>query len=802
MNHISKIVFYVTDTVERHCIESNTNTFVQLGEEGKKTIIDLLRNSTSASERRCLEKLWDSNTGVATNNVISILDGFGRLGFTEHIFMYRQLAILRGEWFTDSENERLFNESILKMKNWRNDKRGHSKLIESVREDDFNEFLRASRCVSGLIALKLDEQTIEDVQSKTPSNMPEPEYSRSGGKFIGRHKERTNLKQRLRANYVVCVNGRGGLGKTALAQSVISDFIADGDEFDYIVWYSSKTDIMTSDGKQGLRQYDSGYHRFLTNCLRVVDGEDSGADSLDDMDFVIEYLKEAIKSNDKVLFVIDNYETLEDVSGESDYQKFARILEQEDELPFDCKAKWLITSRNVLPFGPNITLERLEDSAAHAFLMQCVRSTDRFPEHFAKKLGNKGYRTTWLKRLYNYPLFIKLFCGWLAKGADIDSVLNASKDMLELEEFCFRNTIDILDENGSSHERGILGLILAANKKGLFDLTKSECRDALELTVEEFDDARTSLMNLSVVQLNENLGLEIAPAMSGYIQRHLKYDGLPISKIEAAIKKLINKRRVEPKSYSVIQGPDYLTELDSALRLWSQLKSPVSRGHSRGFLDFSRSAFKNQLQLNSLLLNEQLEEEKIVTALGKAVSEIEGGYGYWNFNKDVWGRILKIVPPTEVYEYGKALVKNFSELEEPKLNLLVQESYLLRIEGCIEIDLGSVLNRILQMKRVYSHSFNILFWKRSCIRIFKNIASAGSSLNYEHKELVSEIFGYLNGINVVSTDFEWSTELNNYFSRETPQVWSDWLMHCENVAHDQNDFDLYHRWSQLLKMNR
>ena len=54
--------------------------------------------------------------------------------------------------------------------------------------------------------------------------------------------------------------------------------------------------------------------------------------------------------------------------------------------------RWLVTSRNAIPYGKSITLEKLNDKDAANLLQQTVRNTDNFPPKYRKSLQRKKTR--------------------------------------------------------------------------------------------------------------------------------------------------------------------------------------------------------------------------------------------------------------------------------------------------------------------------------------------------------------------------------------------------------------------------
>ena len=135
-------------------------------------------------------------------------------------------------------------------------------------------------------------------------NLPPPEFDDTG--FIGRRKERRQLKKLLESNHsVVTVVGAGGVGKTALALRVCHDILDDPESnLERIVWVSLKTQYLTSDGIKTINNAVDTTDALVDQLLSAI-SIPRDTEAKPTWDRVLEQMRA-----NKILLVIDNLETL------------------------------------------------------------------------------------------------------------------------------------------------------------------------------------------------------------------------------------------------------------------------------------------------------------------------------------------------------------------------------------------------------------------------------------------------------------------------------------------------------------
>ncbi len=307
--------------------------------------------------------------------------------------------------------------------------------------------------------------------SRIPNNLPSAEFADTG--FIGRRKEREDLKKRIKSHNVITVVGAGGEGKTALALRVCQDILDDSTfELDKIVWVSLKMQRLTADGIREINDAVNTTDRlvsYLNSEISVpsISGASRGWDK------VLEYVEK-----NKTLLVIDNLETL----GQE-------ILDLAVGIP--SQSKLLLTSR--IGLGqielrydmPPLSLKDAVDlmrnlGVVHSAIIKTA------PE---QKL--KGY----CEKLHRNPLLIKWFVQAVGKGITPKAVLSHS-DFNSALRFCWENVYDQL----SSNSRRIISILLAAKR----DLSGAQIQEIMGINNLTLVQAIRELQQSNIVEWNNN----------------------------------------------------------------------------------------------------------------------------------------------------------------------------------------------------------------------------------------------------------------------------------------------------------
>jgi tetratricopeptide (TPR) repeat protein len=231
-----------------------------------------------------------------------------------------------------------------------------------------------------------------------PSNLP------PRGGFIGREKEKARVREALASRWpLICIDGIGGIGKTALALEVAVECLqACIDEtatesaltFDGFIWTSAKDrELILSE--------------MLDTIARTLDYPGIAQEPLEEKQ---ELVRERLRSK-RYLLIVDNFETVTDNT----------VLDFLLRLPEPTKA--LITSREQnLPRAWAVSLKGMEQSEALAL----IRTEGRRLGLASLEEGEEKP----LLRLYQstggVPLAIKWAVGQIKqKGQSLDGVLAA-----------------------------------------------------------------------------------------------------------------------------------------------------------------------------------------------------------------------------------------------------------------------------------------------------------------------------------------------------------------------------------------
>ncbi|QXP65716.1 ATP-binding protein [Polaribacter sp. AHE13PA] len=255
--------------------------------------------------------------------------------------------------------------------------------------------------------------------------------------FIGRNEYLDELSNKLNNdnNRIIQIDGIGGIGKTTFVHyftSLLSKNEKYSSNFEFIVWTSSKRNKYTPHGIKLINDFVSNYADLINDIYKFIDNNGLINDeSIDEEDSVIEFL-----TNNRVLLVVDNLETLKD----SDLISF---LEN-----FPKKSKAILTTRETLAdfFMARINLTGFKKEIEFPnFLNSQFKLFSGKTDSFTSLYGES------IDELYNYtkgmPLAGQLITHQLSQGTPITIVLEnlksgeAYKDILS---FCFKGSIDKL----------------------------------------------------------------------------------------------------------------------------------------------------------------------------------------------------------------------------------------------------------------------------------------------------------------------------------------------------------------------
>lgn len=258
--------------------------------------------------------------------------------------------------------------------------------------------------------------------------------------FIGRKEYLVDLNKKLNNsnNRLIQIDGIGGIGKTTFVHYFATKLIENDEfknNFDFIIWTSSKRNRYTPQGIKDLSEFIANYSELLNDIYDFV--SDLGLDENENNDIeeaVIKFLK-----TNKVLLIVDNLETLND-------KDLISFLEH-----FPINSKAILTTRETLGdfYMSRINLNGFEENLEFPeflnsqYKLFCGDENNSFSELYGDSVA----------QLYQYtkgmPLAGQLIAHQLSTGTPIEKVLENLKNGKAYEDilrFCFKGSIDKLSE--------------------------------------------------------------------------------------------------------------------------------------------------------------------------------------------------------------------------------------------------------------------------------------------------------------------------------------------------------------------
>ena len=796
------IVFNLTKEIELKCQDLNLDVLCDLSPEQFESTWSRLSKSGSNSIHRCINEIRDKDNRLVAKPS-NLMKGLGELGFPEHLALYSQLTSEFNS-FSHLKDKGQLDSFTKIVTQWRNTKRAHSKRLENLPSDDFQEFLKAVKPICFELGLHQEyEREVHRYHSKddlihVKNNLPSPEYEQDGGQFFGRIDEKKKIKKSIGTNSVTCISGRGGLGKTALAQSVCSQIVSSTNpEFDFVVWFSNKTDVLDFRGIQSLNDIDSSYLSLLKAILHAIDSEFE----CESEDEIVDALRSFILPKDRMLVILDNFETMEETCSAEDYQKFCSLLDGIVELPFEVDVRWLVTSRNAIPYGKSITLEKLNDTDAANLLLQTVRNTDNFPPKYRKSLENKKTRLDWIHKLHNYPLYIKVVCGWLGQGKSYEQCFGSHKNLTELEEFCYRNTTEYINGPSKLILRSIILLLDRCERGSQSEVGRSECREVLKLDIEDFDDAMTQLLAVCVVNQNENGSVVIAPGMRSYLSRNLVCEEVEKKNIEVAFNRLKKMREVRMEFLTCHSNKNSRSETIKAKKLRNAIKQARPE-HIEGVLhDVKESKYRCQLETLVHAKQGNLTNDNTSRFWTNSIREIENGFGYWTLVYDLWLSTYSFMDLEQRIEIAGFLKTSFPDVIAPKTNLALQVILNETRGGCQDSSkICDSLQVFIDVKESeFNKTFNYRAWHKQCQLALGYLDYNDLPFDEDMSHFAERLLELmLTKATLDESDTQWTLKHHKCLSRYVPEIWEKWLVKGSLFFHDNFDFDQADKWSRVM----
>jgi len=355
-----------------------------------------------------------------------------------------------------------------------------SLISDALGFNYFNLLLEKIKTDPSSIIIKIPTDFIEDYLDRSGilNNLPIPDYEYEGG-FVGRDDDRNKIVQYLNSEKfpVITITGSGGVGKTSLALKVIQDITEKPDNkfFEAIIWLSAKENKLSDLGIEDIEPSLKNYDELLDTIIELFGFNDQmKSDIIEEKEKLVNNI---IDLTSKMLIVIDNLETITD-------QRIINFI-----LDASIKVKFLITSRKGLgQLERRHELRELKSKEA-AYLFRQLAKDKQLPS--LTTLPDETIKS-YVSKVSFYPLAIKWVVGQVARGKDINKIINSiHSSESDISKFCYEQIFGTLN---SSSQKIMFTLSLTDDPT-----TASILQYVVELEENEFEDAIEELILVSLV---------------------------------------------------------------------------------------------------------------------------------------------------------------------------------------------------------------------------------------------------------------------------------------------------------------
>lgn len=348
-------------------------------------------------------------------------------------------------------------------------------------------------------------------ETLTRHNLPNRPYD----EFFGRTKQLEEIRETLieGRTYIASIDGIGGIGKTALTYNFCETVLLPENLFDYLVWVTAKDTVFDTD-KNIIRNIDNDFKNnsvetLINETISVVECQDI---LLESYDYRLSFFEDIVRS-EKIFFVIDNLETLEDKKFFDFIKRFNKLGKNNDYL------KILTTSRKKAKIADHpIKIEGLQIPDALTMLNHLVRNNLRSQVHFIDSSNDKKKKEI-LQKIGCMPLGIEFIVKQMAKGKSLGQVyqelegypsLEGIENKSEVEKkrvmsdillFSFKNMYETLDE-----QHHLVFKIIAALERNIQESEKTYFGLILRMSKLSPDRLEEILINLIENKLIIDLG--------------------------------------------------------------------------------------------------------------------------------------------------------------------------------------------------------------------------------------------------------------------------------------------------------
>lgn len=427
-----------------------------------------------------------------------------------------------------------------------------TKLEQRLREVD-ELFWHYQIIYDGLNLLKSKIDTwIEEVNllknSGTNNNLPNPSYAMWGG-FSGREKLLNRLRKLvLESDYpIVALHGPGGVGKTALTRKLCEDIKIEC-YYSQIVWISAKEksfdNIIAGVGPKQRSFVEETKDHLIASLYAVFNGEDSEevlSVFVDDLSQLLDEVKEKLEdSKNKVLVVLDNYETITIAERSTGEQSALSTFAFEELVNFPAVHKIIITSREKINGASNERIGNLEKGEAHRFLDSALKKIGTDISFSRKKSSDRDLMHHIAADFKFNPIRLTHLIGWIKREASLKEIAHKITNS-GLDGFVFDTSLDAL----SSSARELLFAITQVMRVGSQNLRPQDFQSYFgELRNDEMVDALEECKDYSCVFEREGI-IELTSGLEGYLPDWARINHLEaFDKAQVTATEWLDKRKV------------------------------------------------------------------------------------------------------------------------------------------------------------------------------------------------------------------------------------------------------------------
>jgi hypothetical protein len=306
------------------------------------------------------------------------------------------------------------------------------------------------------------------------NNLPLPTAS-----YVRRPSLEARLKPLLedpQRRHLITVRGHGGIGKTSLILAICRELAERGADcpYDAIIWLSARDIDLTLKGPKQVRRATGTLQDVWERIAQLFDA--GALDQVGQKEFFEERLRE-----DRLLLVLDNFETFDDQRTAYDYF---------DSVTYP-PSKVVITSRHDFEGDTTVPVDQMSWTEASQLLIQTARQAG------AEPLMTEKVQAAIYDRCRGHPYAMKLAAAHLRSSAGIAAELPRVLRNEQLLEALFRSSIDDL----SGDDESVFVFLLA----GQFPTGLSE--PALRIVADERDvDLDSAVKALALRSLLEIRG--------------------------------------------------------------------------------------------------------------------------------------------------------------------------------------------------------------------------------------------------------------------------------------------------------